>query len=100
MAFEKGKPKTGGRRPGRVNHFTGAFREAVQIVYSDLGGHEAFARWGKKNPTEFYRIASRLIPLEIKGGGNQAITVVVQRLTAPPILDVLPAVDAPARPED
>lgn len=91
MPFEKGKPKTGGRRPGSVNRFTGTFRDAVQTVYNDLGGHAAFQKWAKSNPTEYYRIASKLIPLEIKGGvKDQTVTVIVQRQTAP-VLDAPPA---------
>lgn len=88
MPFENGKPKTGGRRPGRVNRFTGTFRDAVQTVYNGLGGHAAFQKWAQSNRTEYYRIASKLIPLEIKGGVKDQITViVVQRQTAP-LLDV------------
>ena len=95
MPFEKGKPKTGGRRPGSVNRFTGTFRDAVQTVYNGLGGHAAFGKWAKSNPTEYYRIASKLIPLEIKGGVKDQITVIVQRSAPQPsavdqILDVLP----------
>ncbi len=90
MPFEKGKLKTGGRRPGRVNRFTGTFRDAVQTVYNGLGGHAAFQKWAQSNRTEYYRIASKLIPLEIKGLVKDQITVIVQRQTAP-LLDVLRA---------
>ena len=62
-----------------MNRFTGAFREAVQVAYNGLGGHAAFIKWGKKNKTEFYRIASRLIPVEIKGGlNNQSLSVIIE----------------------
>ena len=90
MPFEKGKPKTGGRRPGSVNRFTGTFRDAVQTVYSSLGGHASFQKWAKSNLTEYYRIASKLIPLEIKGGVKDRITIIIQRPTAP-VMDVQPA---------
>lgn len=62
MAFLAGRTKTGGRRAGVPNKLTTAFREAVQVAYERIGGHEAFAKWAKENPTEFYRIAARLIP--------------------------------------
>ncbi len=90
MPFEKGRRKTGGRRPGRVNRFTGTFRDAVQTVYTGLGGHAAFQKWAKSNPTEYYRIASKLIPLEIKGGVKESLTIIIQRQTAP-VLDAPPA---------
>ena len=87
MPFEKGKPKTGGRRPGSVNRFTGTFRDAVQTVYNGLGGHAAFQKWAKSNRTEYYRIASKLIPLEIKGGVKDQVTVIIQRQTPHPVVD-------------
>ena len=74
-----------GERPGSVNRFTGTFRDAVQTVYNGLGGHGAFQKWAKSNRTEYYRIASKLIPLEIKGSVKDQITVIVQRATPQPI---------------
>ncbi len=48
MPFLPGKPKTGGRQPGVPNRLTTAFREAVQVVYNDIGGHEAFLQMGTR----------------------------------------------------
>jgi hypothetical protein len=91
MPFEKGCSKTGGRQPGTPNRVTTAFREAVLFVYDGLGGHAAFLQWARKNPTEYYRIASRLIPAEMRDdGGNKHVTVIVDRLSerqTPPALD-------------
>lgn len=56
--------KTGGRKAGTPNKITTAFKGAVQLTYDAIGGHAAFADWAKTNPTEFYRIAARLIPTE------------------------------------
>jgi hypothetical protein len=92
MPFERGKPKTGGRLPGVSNRFTGAFREAVQIVYNRLGGHAAFLEWARENQTEYYRIASRLIPGEMQeGNGAGNLTIIVNR-HPPPVVPVLPAI--------
>lgn len=71
--------KTGGRQKGSLNRVTTAFKDAVRIVYDDIGGHSAFAAWARENPTEFYRIAARLIPTEIATRGDNTITVVVNR---------------------
>ena len=94
MPFTSGKAKTGGRQPGTPNRLTGAFREAVQIVYNGLGGHEAFLEWARENRTEYYRIASRLIPGEMQEGGNH-LTVIVQRNPERPT--VLPAIEDQSR---
>ena len=74
--FEKGMAKLGGRQKGTPNQLTGAFREAVLIAYENIGGHEAFSKWAAENQTEFYRIAARLIPTEIKGPSEDIIVVV------------------------
>ena len=96
MPFEQGKPKTGGRLPGVSNRFTGAFREAVQIVYTHLGGHTAFLEWARENRTEYYRIASRLIPGEMQeGNGAGNLTIIVQRHPEGPT--VLPAIEDQSR---
>ena len=70
--------KTGGRQVGTPNKVTAIFKDAVRVVYEDIGGHTAFAAWAKENPTEFYRIAARLIPTEITSQGTN-INVIVNR---------------------
>ena len=96
MPFERGKPKTGGRLPGVNNKLTGAFRDAVRHVYTGLGGHANFLTWAQDNQTEFYRIASRLIPGEMQeGNGAGNLTIIVQRNREGPT--VLPAIEDQSR---
>lgn len=81
MPFSKGRLKTGGRQLGTVNRLTGAFREAVLVVYDGLGGHGAFLQWARENPTEYYKIAARLIPGEMREEGeDKPITIIVNRM--------------------
>ena len=77
MPFEKGRRKSGGRLPRVTNKFTGTFREAVQVVYDGLGGHSAFLEWASKNRSEYYRIASRLIPAEMREGNKDPVRVFI-----------------------
>ena len=70
--------KTGGRQVGTPNKVTSAFKDAIRFVYQDIGGHTAFAEWAKENPTEFYRIAARLIPTEMSSQGT-SINVTINR---------------------
>ena len=70
--------KTGGRQVGVPNKVTAIFKDAVRIVYEDIGGNKAFAAWAKENPTEFYRIAARLIPTEIASQGTN-LNVIINR---------------------
>lgn len=79
MTFEPGRRKTGGRVRGTPNKLTATFREAVQIVYDRLGGHRAFFQWATENQTDFYRIAARLIPVEMRTEDTQKVVVIVDR---------------------
>ena len=80
MPFVPGRTKTGGRQVGAPNRLTTACREAVQHVYDDIGGHEAFSKWARENQTEFYRIAARLIPTEMREPSeDNRVMVVIER---------------------
>ena len=68
--------KTGGRQVGTPNKVTAIFKDAVRTVYEDIGGNAAFAEWAKENPTDFYRIAARLIPTEMASQGT-SINVII-----------------------
>ena len=93
MPFRPGKVKTGGRRKGVVNRLTGTFRDAVQVAYNDVGGHEAFTRWAKKHPTEFYKIAARLIPVEIRDYSDKVVNVIIRRDPPTPVPEAVPAIE-------
>jgi len=63
--FKKGE---GGRPVGAKNHLTKTVKERVLEVFNDLQEDEqanlfAFAQ---KNPRDFYNIAAKLIPTEVK----------------------------------
>lgn len=77
--------KTGGRAKGTVNKVTTVFKDAVRIVYEDIGGHAAFAEWAKNNQTEFFKIAARLIPTEaaLTVDSSQPIVVNIGQVERP-----------------
>lgn len=63
-----GKGKAGPGRPkGSPNKLTksvkDAFQEAFDVMQEQPG--VKLTEWGKENPTEFYKLAARLIPAEI-----------------------------------
>jgi hypothetical protein len=41
-----------------------AAKEALLSAFDRMGGVAGLVKWGKKNPTEFYRIWARLLPKE------------------------------------
>lgn len=78
-------PRSGGRQKGSQNRITRAFKDAIRIVYDDIGGHAAFAAWARDNPGDFYRIAARLIPSEVQIQEQREVTVVVVRNPVEPL---------------
>ena len=68
MGRPKGTPKTGGRKPGSVNKTTRTAREAFQLAFEGLG-QGALLTWATANPTEFFKLYARLIPVEHVGDG-------------------------------
>jgi hypothetical protein len=71
--FKKGKPRppNAGRKKGSVNKLTASAREAYALTFQGIGGVPAFIAWAKENPTEFYKLHSKTIPLDVTSGGKE-----------------------------
>lgn len=65
--FRKGKPPNSGRKPGQPNHLTVSVKQAFGEAFDKMGGAQALLEWGRDNPTDFYKLASKLIPTEVAG---------------------------------
>lgn len=63
--FQKGNP---GKPKGATSEFKSTVKEAVLDAFHKLqeGEETNLAAWGKDNLTEFYKIAAKLIPTEVK----------------------------------
>jgi hypothetical protein len=87
MARAKGLPKTGGRAKGTPNSVTAKFKDAVQIVYEEIGSHAAFADWARANPGDFYKICSKMITAQsIRDDAGQyagGVTIVIGDVAKP-----------------
>jgi len=71
--------KTGGRQKGVKNKIPAQAKENIASVFSAIGGKAAMSKWARENPTEYYKIYARLIPVEqhVSGalGSYEAIPV-------------------------
>ena len=84
MGFNKGE---GGRPVGATNKTTKLvkerFAEAFDLLQED--DEVKLSVWGKANPTEFYKLASKLIPVQIAGDPdnplNTGIVVTIEKPT-------------------
>lgn len=63
----KFKPGNPGKPPGTQNKLTKTVKETVLAVFNELQEDPKvkLSAWAKEEPTEFYRIAAKLIPTEV-----------------------------------
>lgn len=78
MAAPKGHPGWGGRPKGTPNKVTASIRETFSNVFNALQNDEKanLTSWGKDNTTEFYKLASKLIPLDVAVQGGLTLQVI------------------------
>lgn len=79
MANGHGGPRPGaGRRDGSKNKL-GTVREAFERVFHALQEDEQanLTSWAQRNPTEFYKLSSKLIPAEISAQVDGTMQVIV-----------------------
>lgn len=69
MGFKKGEPRpeNAGRKEGSINKLTKTVKERVLEVFNELqeDSEANLLSWAKTEPTEFYKIAAKLIPHDI-----------------------------------
>ncbi|WP_152641979.1 hypothetical protein [Ralstonia mannitolilytica] len=72
MAWPKGKPRPegAGRKKGSQNKTTLAVKEALVEAFEGLGGVDSLIKWGQENPTPFYQLWGKLMPLQTEVSGK------------------------------
>ena len=60
--------KTGGRQAGTPNKLTATVKEVFTTVFTEHqeDSEVNLKEWGKNNPTEFYKLCSKLIPAAVE----------------------------------
>ncbi|MCK9385881.1 MAG: hypothetical protein M0Q15_14810 [Nevskia sp.] len=64
-----------GRKAGTPNRITTTFKEAVLNVFEKGGGEAWLLEWAKANPTDYFRVAARLIPQEASVNTNSDLDI-------------------------
>lgn len=69
MRGSKPGERRGGRKKGTPNRLTRSVKEAFEEAFRQLQGDPdaSLPTWAKENPTEFYKLAAKLIPHELTG---------------------------------
>jgi hypothetical protein len=95
MGLQKGqrhsgqfKPGNPGKPKGALNPLSKSVKETVLEVFNALqieGGSSSLKEWATQDPGEFYKIAAKLIPTDIKADVKtvQKITLNVVRAGTP-----------------
>ena len=77
-----GQPgRKGGRPKGVPNKITLSAKAAFQAAFDELGGTEALKAWAVANPTDFFKLYSKLIPTEVSGADGAGLVVQIVRLS-------------------
>ena len=71
-----------GRPVGIKDRRTLAVKEAFQAAFDDLQADEnvSLPKWARENPTDFYKLASKLIPAELNAHLTGNLTALLGRL--------------------
>jgi hypothetical protein len=73
-----GAGKAGPGRPkGVPNKATASIKKAFLEAFERRGGVKALVEWAEDEPTEFYKLAAKLIPTEITGANGSPLGVVI-----------------------
>lgn len=75
--FKKGNP---GRKKGIPNKTTTAAKEAFALAFEGMGGVPKLIEWGKKNPGDFFKLYSRLIPVDLTSGEKAIDRTIIERV--------------------
>jgi len=86
-----GKPGPG-RPKGSANKTTAIIKDAIVAVYADLQdsvedadkANAHFLKWAKDNATEFYKLASKLIPIQVGGDPDNPVIHEIKRTIVRP----------------
>jgi hypothetical protein len=74
--FKKGNA---GKPKGAINKTTKAVKEVFADVFAEMqkDPQAKLLVWGKANPTEFYKLAAKLIPIQLAGDKDNPLPLQV-----------------------
>jgi hypothetical protein len=80
MAFKKGTSgNLAGKPKGALNKLTRTVRDKVFDTFNELqeDDNANLLTWAKENPSDFYKIASKLIPVELNANIESNVITVI-----------------------
>lgn len=71
-------PPGPGRPKGVPNRFTQNAKAALQAAFDGIGGVPKLIEWASENPTDFYKLYAKLIPVEVNAQVATASHLVIE----------------------
>lgn len=68
--YQKGKPKTGGRKKGTPNLVTSETREMILTALNNVGGVEYLQEQARLNPVAFMGLIKAILPKDVNLGSQ------------------------------
>lgn len=75
--------KTGGRQKGTPNKVSGTVKDNVVAVFDGIGGVATMTVWAKSNETEFFKLYSKLLPIEGAGEEGEHLHKIIHEVVRP-----------------
>jgi len=72
-----------GRKKGSLNKTTRAVKDALSFAFEEIGGVEALKVWAVDNPTQFYQLWGKLLPLQVSGDEDNPINIITKVVLEP-----------------
>lgn len=77
-----GKRPGAGRKQGVPNKLSTTVKDNIIEVFEGIGGVTTMTGWAKENPTQFFNLYAKLLPLQVHGDPNNplAISIIERRI--------------------
>lgn len=72
-----------GRKKGSLNKTTKAVKDALTMAFDEIGGVEALKAWAIENPTPFYQLWGKMLPLKVEGDEDNPINIITRVILEP-----------------
>lgn len=73
----KGGARPGaGRKQGVPNRLSATVKDNIIEVFEGVGGVDAMTGWAKENPTQFFNLYAKLLPLTVAGDSKNPLELI------------------------
>lgn len=78
MSAEEKAKLPRGRPVGAKAKTPTSVKENIICVFTRMGGTAEMAKWARKNPTDFYKIYAKLLPMQVTGENGDPIRLSIE----------------------